>query len=62
MIFNQDLEKSHKASSIDNTKNSDFCWFLYSDLIQGLESIDKTYKEKLVPGIDNYHMFPINNL
>jgi len=61
MIFNQDLVKSRKASSIDNIKNSDFYRFLYSDLIQRLEPIDKTYKEGLVLGFGNYHMFPINN-
>lgn len=61
MIFNQDLVKSRKINSIDNIKNSDFYQFLYSDLIQRLEPIDKTYKKGLVLGFGDYHMFPINN-
>ena len=61
MIFNQDLVKSRKINSIDNIKNSDFYQFLYSDLIQRLEPIDKTYKKGLVLGFGNYHMFLINN-
>ena len=56
MIFNQDLVKSRKINSIDNIKNSDFYQFLYSDLIQRLEPIDKTYKKGLVLGFGDYHM------
>ncbi len=61
MIFNQILVRKRKTKSIDNIKNSDFYRFLYSDLVQRLEPISKTYKKGLVLGFDNYHVFPINN-
>lgn len=61
MIFNQNLVKSYKTHSIDNIKNSNFYQFLYSDLIQRLEPIDKLCQQGLVLGFGDYHMFPINN-
>ena len=60
-IFNQVLVERRKTNSIGNIKNSDFYRFIYSDLMQRLEPINRTFKEGIVLGFGNYPVFPINN-
>ena len=60
-IFNQVLVERRKTNSIGNIKNSDFYRFIYSDLMQRLEPINRTFKEGIVLGFGNYPVFPIDN-
>jgi NADH dehydrogenase [ubiquinone] 1 alpha subcomplex assembly factor 5 len=56
MMFDKKLINKNKAKAINDIKNSDFYQFIYSDLKERLEPIDKTYKEVLVLGFSNYYM------
>ena len=61
MMFDKKLIVKNKAKSVDNIRNSDFYQFIYSDLSERLEPIDKTYQEVLVLGFSDYHILSIND-
>ena len=61
MMFDKELINKNKAKSVDNIRDSDFYRFLYSDLSERLELIDKTYQEVLVLAFDDDHLLLPND-
>ena len=55
------MERTHFSSSVDNIRNSDFYQFIYSDLKERLEPIDKNYQEVLLVGFSDYHILDLDN-
>jgi len=60
-MFDKNLINKNKEKSIDNIKNSDFYKFIYSDLKERLEPIDKNYQEVLLIDFFDYHMLQLDN-
>jgi len=60
-MFDTKLINKNKAKSVDNIRNSDFYQFIYSDLKERLEPIDKNYQEVLLVGFSDYHILDLDN-
>jgi NADH dehydrogenase [ubiquinone] 1 alpha subcomplex assembly factor 5 len=56
-MFDKKLVNKNKDRSVDNIRNSDFYQFIYSDLKERLDPVDKNYQKILILGFVDYHMF-----